>query len=88
MSVTSVRLLPEIENPLEDLARKLDRSKNYIINQAIREYISRQSMEDERWKETLKAISSIEAGKRVEEKEVDRWLDSWGSENELEPPKT
>ena len=36
MGVTSIRLQAEIENPLEVLAKKLDRSKNYIINQAIK----------------------------------------------------
>ena len=88
MSVTSVRLQPEIEDPLEELAKKLDRSKNYLINLAIKEFIARQLLESERWQETLQAIGSIEAGKRVEEKEVARWLDSWGSENELDPPRT
>ena len=86
MGVTSVRIQPEIENPLEDLAKKLDRSKNYIINQAIKEYLTRQSLEDERWKQNLQAIGSVEAGKRVEEKEVARWLESWGTKNELDPP--
>ena len=86
MGVTSVRLQPEIENPLEDLANKLDRSKNYLINQAIKEFIARQSLEDERWQETLQAIRSVEAGQDVDEKEVTRWLDSWGTENELESP--
>ncbi len=88
MSVTSVRLKPEIESPLEDLSKKLDRSKNYLINLAIKEFIARQSLESKRWQETLQAISSVEAGKHVEEKEVSRWLDSWGTENELEPPRT
>jgi predicted transcriptional regulator len=86
MGVTSVRLQPEIENPLEDLANKLGRSKNYLINQAIKEFIARQSLEDERWQETLQAIKSVEAGQDIQEKEVACWLDSWGAENELEPP--
>ncbi len=86
MGVTSVRLQPEIETPLEDLANKLDRSKNYIINQAIKEFIARQSLDDERWQETLQAIRSVEAGQDIDEKEVTRWLDSWGAENELESP--
>lgn len=88
MGVTSVRLKPEIESPLEDLSKKLDRSKNYLINLAIKEFIARQTLESKRWRETLQAISSLEAGKYVEEKEVSRWLDSWGTENELEPPRT
>ena len=86
MSVTSVRLKPEIESPLEDLSKKLDRSKNYLINLAIKEFIARQSLESKRWQETLQAIHSVEAGRDIEEKEVARWLDSWGTENELESP--
>ena len=37
MAVTSIRLQPEVESSLEDMAGKLDRSKNWLINQAIRE---------------------------------------------------
>lgn len=86
MSVTSVRLQPEIESPLDELAKKLDRSKNYLINQAIKEYIARQSIEETCWEETLQALSSIQTGKTVSESEVTRWLESWGTEEELSPP--
>ena len=86
MGVTSIRLQPEIESPLEELAAKLDRSKNYLINQAIKEYIERQSVEDARWTETLEALSSIKGGSSVPEAEVNAWLESWGSGEELSPP--
>ena len=86
MGVTSIRLQPEIESPLEELAVKLDRSKNYIINQAIKEYIERQSIEDSRWSDTLEALSSIKKGLSVPESEVNAWLESWGSGEELSPP--
>lgn len=86
MGVTSVRLQPEIENPLENLSKKLDRSKNYLINQAIKEFLARKSLEEQRWDETLKAINSVKSGKLIAEKEVNKWLESWGKENELEPP--
>ncbi len=86
MGVTSIRLQPDIESPLEELATKLDRSKNYIINQAIREYIERQSVEDRRWSETLEALSSIKSGTSLPEEEVNAWLKSWGSDEELSPP--
>ncbi|MEI8633786.1 ribbon-helix-helix protein, CopG family [Vibrio sp. PP-XX7] len=46
MSITSVRLNDEIEKPLDILSKKLDRSRNYIINQAIKEYLAKQSTED------------------------------------------
>jgi predicted transcriptional regulator len=86
MGVTSVRLQPEIENPLEALSKKLDRSKSYLINQAIKEFLAKKSLEEKRWGETLEAIDSIKSGTLVEEKEVIDWLESWGTENELTPP--
>ncbi len=88
MGVTSIRLQPEIENPLESLAKKLDRSKNYLINQAIKEFIERKSNDEKRWSETIEAIASVKAGKVVAEEDVNEWLESWGSENEIKPPKT
>jgi predicted transcriptional regulator len=87
MGVTSVRLQPEIENPLEKLAEKLDRSKNYIINQAIKEFIARQSLDEKKWNETLEALESVKSNSLVEEKDVNEWLDSWGENNESKPPK-
>ena len=86
MGVTSVRLSSDVEAPLEQLAQKLDRSKNYIINQAIKEFVARQSMEDARWGDTLEALESIKSGKVVTEKEVTLWLESWGAKNEKAPP--
>ena len=86
MGVTSIRLQPDIETPLEELAAKLDRSKNYIINQAIKEFIERQSVEDSRWSETLEALSSIKNGSSIPEADVNAWLESWGSDEELSPP--
>ena len=88
MSVTSVRLNSDVEAPLEQIAQKLDRSKNYIINQAIREFVIRQSMEDDRWADTVKALESVKSGKIVAEEDVSSWLKSWGSENEKAPPGT
>ena len=87
MGVTSVRLQPEIENPLEKLAKKLDRSKNYLINQAIREFLARKTLDEKRWTETLEAIESVKSNRLVAEKDVNTWLESWGAENELKPPK-
>jgi len=87
MGVTSVRLNADVEAPLEDLARRLDRSKNYLINQAIKEYVARQSMDDARWEDTLKALASIKEGKVIAEAEVVAWIKSWGADDESSPPK-
>lgn len=88
MSVTSIRLNADIEAPLESLSKKLDRSKNYIINQAIKEYVQRQSMEDARWEETLQALDAVKQDKTLNENDVNAWLESWGSVHESPPPKS
>ena len=41
MSVTTVRLSPEIEQDLETTASKMQRSKSWVISEALREYIAR-----------------------------------------------
>jgi len=86
MGVTSIRLNSEVEAPLEKLAQKLDRSKNYIINLAIKEFVARQSMEDARWSDTLEALESVKSAKTVEENEITTWLESWGNKDEKTPP--
>lgn len=87
MGVTSIRLQPEIENPLEKLANKLDRSKNYLINQAIKEFLARKTLDERKWNETLEALESVKANRVTDEQEVNEWLDSWGKDNEKKPPK-
>jgi len=87
MGVTSIRLKPEIEAPLEKMATKLDRSKNYLINQAIKEFIARQSLDEKKWAETLEALESVKSNNVINEQDVNEWLDSWGKENEKKPPK-
>jgi predicted transcriptional regulator len=86
MGVTTVRLQAEVEQHLETIANKLHRSKGWVINQALSEYIERQQREQERWKQTLEAMESAAQGKLVDASEVHSWLNSWGTENEQEAP--
>ena len=87
MGVTSIRLSKDVKVPLEQLAKKLDRSKNYLINQAIKEFVLRQSMEEVRWSDTVEALESVKAGRLVESREVSDWLKSWGSDSPKSPPE-
>lgn len=87
MGVTSVRLKPEIETSLTNLSKELDRSKSYLINKAVKEFLENRASEGNRWKETLEAIDSVKSGSVIEESKVNHWLDSWGSTTELNPPK-
>jgi predicted transcriptional regulator len=87
MSVTTVRLQPEVESGLEAMAAKLQRSKNWLINQAIREFVARQELEQSRWKETLAAMESVAQGQVVSDEAVHAWLETWGSAEELPSPQ-
>jgi len=86
MGVTSIRLNSDLEAPLKNLAQRLDRSKNYLINQAIKEFVARQAMEDSRWADTLKALESMKEGKVIDGSEVISWLKTWGTDSESSPP--
>lgn len=87
MSITSIRITDDVDKPLEALSKKLDRSKNYLINQAIKEFLARQSVEDSRWEETVAALESIKQGEAIAESDVNAWLNSWGTGERKTPPK-
>jgi len=87
MTVTTVRLQPEVASDLEAMADKLQRSKNWLVNQAVREFVARQELDQSRWTETLAAMESITQGRVVEGESVHEWMKSWGSADESSPPK-
>lgn len=87
MSVTTVRLQPDIESGLDAAATRLHRSKSWLINQALREFLGREEREQVRWQETLQAMDSVAQGRAVSGEAVHDWLRSWGADDELPPPK-
>lgn len=88
MSVTTVRLQSEVEQQLEEIASRLHRSKGWVINQALSDYIQKQQLEQDRWQQTLDAMESAAQGKVVEASEVHSWLKSWGTEDEKVAPRS
>lgn len=87
MSVTSIRFTSDVDKPLGTLAKKLGRSRNYLINQAVKEFLARSSLDDSRWQDTLEALNSLKNGKSIDEKDVNVWLNSWGTETRKSPPE-
>lgn len=87
MGITSIRLQSDLESQLENLAQNFHRSKNWLINQAIREYIEKNQQETKRWEETLIALESVKNGQGIPEENVDLWLGSWGTDTEMKPPE-
>lgn len=55
---------------------------NWVINQAMREYLEAQASEERRWLETIPALESAKSGKSVPAEAIEEWLSSWGKTNE------
>ncbi|TVQ83897.1 MAG: ribbon-helix-helix protein, CopG family [Chromatiaceae bacterium] len=87
MGMTSVRMPDDLLQRLDNTATRLRRSKGWIINDAVREYLERDELRQRRDQETREALAELDAGQVVDGDEVLAWIDSWGSENEHEPPR-
>lgn len=87
MSMTNIELQDEFEQPLSELAEKLNRSRNWIINEAVKEFLEHQSLEEQRWLETLPALASVKNGNSIAGEKVESWLASWGTLQEHPVPR-
>lgn len=67
---------------LESTADKLQRSKSWLINDAVREYLAKEEVKAQRLLETQEALQDMQAGRVVDGEAVMDWLASWGSEGE------
>ena len=80
----SLRLKPEVKAALEKEAARLDRSAGYIAQQAIEQFLDASDYKRECLQE---AIAEADKGIFISEEAMDRWVDSWGTENELPLPE-
>lgn len=87
MPMTSVRMPDQLMDKLETIAEKLDRTKGWIIKDAVNQYIERIDRKEKMLTETRQALSEIESGNVVDGDEVMAWIESWGSDNEKSAPQ-
>jgi len=81
----SLRIDRKLSNKLEKHARQAKRSKSAMATLAIENFFEIQAHELEL---TKSVISRVRAGEpTVPHDEVMRWIKSWGTPNELPPPK-
>ena len=85
MSVTSVRLSPEVEEKLAAVAERARRTKYWLINEAVKDYLDRLGEDEKRWSETLEALASVRAGRLVDGDGMLEWVASWGKKAEKQP---
>lgn len=86
MAMTSVRMSDELMARLEAAAEKMRRSKAWLINDALDEYLAKEERKAKLLEETQLALADVEAGRVVDGEDVMDWLESWGTEDEKEPP--
>jgi predicted transcriptional regulator len=87
MPVTRVRLSAEVEEKLATVAERARRSKSWLINEAVKQYLERLGEDERRWAETIEALASVKAGRVVGGEEVLEWIASWGKKAEKKPPR-
>ncbi len=81
--VTAHVPLPLAEK-VEDLARRLERSKAWVVKQALAAWVDQ---EEERHRLTLEALADIDRGDVIDHQAVQAWAESLESDNPLPPPR-
>lgn len=69
---------------MDDLATKLDRSKQWIVRKAVVAYLARAERERQMIQEGL---DDVTAGRLLSMDAMERWADSLGTDHELPLPK-
>ena len=83
----TLRLDDETHRRLDRLAKSTARSKSFLASQALNDYLEMNEWQVEQIRGTLEASDSAAASQFVEHSRVTSWLESWGSENEGNPPR-
>lgn len=82
--VLSLRISDDLFSQLDVLTKTTKRSRSFLTNKAIEEYISRNSWKT---KELHQAIEEANKGVFVSNESVEDWLSSWGDADEKTAPK-
>lgn len=86
MSVSpfSVRLDEDLKSRLEKQAELENRSSAFIVQKALEGYLGAR---DRFYREIDAAFAEAEKGVFISQEAMHRWMDSWGTDNELPPPE-
>lgn len=68
--VVTAHLPSELVGQLDELSNRLERSKAWVIKEALTAWVA---LEEKRYQLTLEAISDVEAGKVVSHTQIENW---------------
>jgi len=79
----SLRVTPEKAHQVEELAKSTDRSRSWLLEQALDAYLESQSWQVAHMK---KGMEELDRGQGVSHEGVAGWLAGWGTDGEGDPP--
>lgn len=83
--VVTAHVPGDLADKVDALATRLERSRGWIIKQALSAYIAD---EDERDRLTREAMADVDAGRIVAHRDVVAWADSLTSDQPLPMPRS
>lgn len=87
-SPTSIKLDDDMKQRVQHLAKARKRTSHWIMREAVAQYVEREEKRETLRQDTFKAWEEFqETGLHVTTEEVDRWLESWGTDDELPTPE-
>jgi predicted transcriptional regulator len=80
----SVRLQPAVNDQITAIAEALDRSKSWVIEQAVKDYVALDA-----WRQAAieAGVRDADAGRAASHEDVVAWVRSWGQTDERQPPR-
>jgi predicted transcriptional regulator len=88
MASTSIKLDDEMQGRIRLLAQARQRTSESLVQEALSQYVDREEQRDSLRHDTMTAWNEAQTtGLHVPHAEVDRWLDSWGTEDERPAPE-
>lgn len=72
-----------LADKVDDIAARLDRSRGWIVKQALSAWVE---MEEERRRWTLEALADVDAGRVIDHQAVQAWAESLDRDTPLPPP--
>ena len=83
-TILTIEVPHGIEERLDELARATSRTKAWLAREALRSFLD---VYEWQAKAIRCGIADAEAGRLVDHEAVAAWLESWGTQEELPPPR-
>jgi len=84
---TSIKIDDTLKSRIQHLATVQHRTAHWIMREAIREYVEREESRERFKQEAMMSWSAYqETGRHLTGEEVHAWLNTWGTNDETDPP--